>query len=90
MTRSGARRPALPALLGLSLLGLAACSGQDLPLEDDAEIANPASVHCEEQDGTVSIVDTDEGEVGVCVLPDGSSCEEWALYRDGLCEPVAG
>jgi hypothetical protein len=30
------------------------------------------------------IVDTDEGQHGVCVFPDGSECEEWAFLQ-GKC-----
>jgi len=48
------------------------------------EIANPASVHCEEQGGTVELVDAPEGQYGICVLPDGTRCEEWTFLR-GEC-----
>jgi putative hemolysin len=49
-------------------------------------IANPASVFCEEQGGTVDIRDDAEGEgqIGICILPDNSECEEWAYFR-GEC-----
>jgi putative hemolysin len=49
-------------------------------------IANPASVFCEEQGGTVDIRNDaeSEGQIGICVLPDGSECEEWAYFR-GEC-----
>jgi uncharacterized protein len=79
-------RVVLPGLLGL-VLGLAACGGD--PVEDGAEIANPASVHCQEQGGTVEIVETDDGQVGICVFDDGRECEEWAYYRQGVCVPAA-
>jgi putative hemolysin len=88
MTRSRAGRVVLAGLLGLGLLGLAACGGGGVPVEDGAEVANPASVYCEEQGGTVEIVETDDGQVGVCVLDDGRECEEWAYYR-GECVPGA-
>lgn len=87
MKRSRAVRLVLPGLLGLGMLGLAACGGGDAPVEDGAEVANPASVHCEEQGGTVTIVETDEGQIGICVLDDGRACEEWAYYRRGVCVP---
>ncbi len=49
-------------------------------------LANPASVFCEENGGTLEIRDEAEGQVGVCVFADGSECEEWAYYR-GECGP---
>jgi putative hemolysin len=48
---------------------------------------NPASVYCAAQ-GYKLETRTDPttgGEVGYCVFPDGSSCEEWAFYR-GQCQ----
>ena len=49
-------------------------------------LPNPASVHCEEQGGTVEIRTDDEGnQYGVCVFEDGSECEEWAFFR-GECQ----
>ncbi|MFN2285658.1 MAG: DUF333 domain-containing protein [Anaerolineae bacterium] len=51
-------------------------------------MANPASVYCEEQGGTLDIRDTDAGQHGVCVFPNGSECEEWAFFR-GECNPDA-
>jgi hypothetical protein len=47
-----------------------------------AGLANPASVYCEEQGGTVEIEETDDGQRGVCALPDGTRVDEWELYRD--------
>jgi putative hemolysin len=50
-------------------------------------IANPASVFCEEQGGTVEIrTGEDGGQYGVCVFDDGTECDEWALFR-GECAP---
>lgn len=46
-------------------------------------LANPASVHCEEVGGTLDIrTGTDGGQVGYCIFPDKSECEEWALLRN--------
>jgi len=48
-------------------------------------IANPASVYCEEQGGTSKIITEQDGsQSGVCVLKDGTECDEWAYYR-GEC-----
>lgn len=46
-------------------------------------MANPASVWCvEKRGGKLEIrKDASGGEYGVCHLPDGSTVEEWGLYR---------
>lgn len=54
--------------------------------EGSAGLPNPASVFCEEQGGVVDIRSEPAGQVGFCVFPDGSECEEWAYYR-GECVP---
>lgn len=52
-----------------------------------AGLPNPASVHCIGQGGDVAIRrDAQGNEYGVCIFPNGSSCEEWAMYR-GECIP---
>jgi putative hemolysin len=52
-----------------------------------AGLPNPASVFCEERGGMVEIrSDAEGGQVGYCVFPEGSECEEWAYYR-GECVP---
>jgi len=67
-----------------------AIGGGAEPLESMVGLANPASVHCEEQGGILDIrTDADGGQYGVCVFADGSDCEEWSLFR-GECEPPAG
>ncbi len=54
-----------------------------------ASIANPASVNCTKQGGTLTIEKRgDGGEYGVCTFEDNQQCEEWALMR-GAC-PVGG
>jgi putative hemolysin len=45
-----------------------------------AGMANPASVYCEEQGGTLDLTSS------MCTFADGSQCEEWAFYR-GECSP---
>ncbi|WP_367888825.1 putative hemolysin [Halomonas caseinilytica] len=44
-------------------------------------MANPASVYCEEQGGTLEIKQNADGQYGMCALPDGTQIEEWDLYR---------
>jgi hypothetical protein len=46
---------------------------------------NPASVYCEQNGNKLEIHTAADGsQNGVCVLPDASTCEEWAYYR-GEC-----
>ena len=44
-------------------------------------LANPASVYCTKVGGTLRIETSSEGQYGMCVLPDGTEIEEWALFR---------
>lgn len=54
-----------------------------------ASLANPASVNCVDQGGTLAIEQRGElGDFGVCYFEDNRQCEEWALLR-GDC-PVGG
>jgi putative hemolysin len=72
----------------LGVLILAACGPQPAaaPTEPAPDMANPASVHCGEQGGKLEIRTEAGGEVGYCLFPDGSECEEWAFFR-GECGP---
>jgi putative hemolysin len=46
---------------------------------------NPASVYCEQQGNKLEIQTAADGsQSGICVFPDGSSCDEWAYFR-GEC-----
>ena|GEM_PF-1186918 len=56
------------------------------PTPSAANMPNPASQYCVEQGGRVEIRTTEKGEVGYCIFPDGSECEEWAFFR-GECKP---
>ncbi len=81
----------ISALVVLSALATitSACGGDDSPSsteapvapEDSTQIANPASVFCIEQGGTLEIVDGETGQVGYCTLPDGTRVEEWEYFR---------
>jgi len=52
-------------------------------------MANPASVYCEQQGNKLEIRTAADGsQSGVCIFPDGSECEEWAYFR-GECPVVA-
>ena len=76
------------------LMALTACTtfqvqtleaaGTDLP---QANIPNPASVYCTQQGNKLEIRTAADGsQFGVCVFPDGSTCDEWAYFR-GECGP---
>ena len=54
----------------------------------DVSIANPASVYCTEQGGTLTLVSTEEGVIGECELADGTICEEWEYFRGECGEPA--
>jgi predicted secreted protein/putative hemolysin len=49
---------------------------------------NPASVSCGQAGGTVEIKKYTSGdEYGMCTFRNGTSCEEWALFRGEGCKP---
>jgi putative hemolysin len=70
--------------LGVSACGQGVTSGPTST--PTTGIANPASVYCEEHGGVLELVEEEGGQVGHCVFPDGSRCEEWAFHRDE-CSP---
>jgi putative hemolysin len=50
-------------------------------------MANPASVNCGKIGGTVEIKKNADGsEYGMCTFQNGTSCEEWALFRNEGCK----
>lgn len=53
----------------------------------NVQIANPASVNCINNGGKLKMMENEQGTYGICVLPSGTECEEWAYFR-GEC-PVA-
>jgi putative hemolysin len=53
----------------------------------EPNIPNPASVYCEQQGNKLQIVTAADGsQSGICIFPDGSTCDEWAYFR-GECKP---
>jgi len=57
----------------------------DMP---QASMPNPASVYCTQQGNQLEIRTAADGsQNGVCVFPDGSTCDEWTYYR-GECGPT--
>ena len=58
---------------------------ENIKNQGGTQMANPASTHCISIGGTLDIVDTAQGQVGYCHVPDGRVCEEWSLFRDNSC-----
>lgn len=57
------------------------------PASTISGMANPASVNCEQKGNRLEIRTAADGsQVGICIFPDGSECEEWAFMR-GECGP---
>lgn len=63
-------------------LAVSACGSDDGDDDSPTDEANPASVYCIDQGGEVEIVDTGDGETGMCNLPDGTTVDEWEYYRE--------
>jgi len=77
------------------LMALTACTSFRVQTSESAateilpNMPNPASVYCEQNGNTLEIHTADDGsQSGVCVFPDGSTCDEWAYFR-GECGPAA-
>lgn len=67
------------------LMSLAACT---VPQAKE-EMPNPASVFCTQNGNKLEIRTAADGsQSGICVFPDGSTCDEWAYFR-GECGPAA-
>lgn len=65
------------------------CEFDPCPGTGGVGMANPASVFCQEQGGESKIVTAADGsQSGVCVLPYGIECDEWAYFRGECPEPV--
>ena len=74
------------------LMALTACTsfqvqttettGTEMP---QVNMPNPASLYCEQNGNKLEIQTASDGsQNGICVFPDGSTCDEWAYFR-GEC-----
>ena len=75
------------------LLALTACTAAPQPQAatniPQAGMPNPASVYCTQQGNKLEIRTAADGsQSGVCVFPDGNTCDEWAYFR-GECGVAA-
>jgi len=89
---SGGKKLIILTTLAVSLIltGCAKQAGKDASDEtSNTQLANPASVYCEEQGGKLEIIETAEGQSGICKFDDRSECDEWAFFR-GECSPTSG
>lgn len=58
---------------------------QSITVSPSSQIANPASVYCIENKGTLEMRFDDQGnQYGICTK-NGIECEEWKFFR-GECE----
>lgn len=76
-------------ILWLALTGCTTFRGQKTETtgtyKTQVSMPNPASVYCKEHGNKLEILTAADGsQSGVCVFPDGSSCDEWAYFR-GAC-----
>ena len=73
-----------------SLLCTASFAGNSASTVSVASVgmANPASVNCIKQGGSLVMRQNAAGTYGICLFKGGRECEEWALFR-GEC-PVGG
>jgi len=56
--------------------------------EPQAGLPNPAAVYCTQNGYDYEIQTADDGsQTGICIFPDGSTCDDWAYYRRE-CGPV--
>src|SRR5512136_915896 len=77
----------VPLFLLMGMVLLAACSLKPASPTPETNMANPASVYCEQKGGKLELRQDASGAVaGICIFPDGSECDEWAYYR-GECKP---
>ncbi len=76
----------LPKIATLCTIALAAgaCTPSESGPNPTTGMANPASVNCINMGGKLTFKHSPQGEFGMCQLPSGKVCEEWALFR-GEC-----
>lgn len=74
------------------VITLSACSTPPTQVPTDtpaAGLPNPASVYCEQNANKLEIRTAADGsQTGVCVFPDGSTCDKWAYFREE-CSPTS-
>ncbi|WP_170383335.1 putative hemolysin [Ruegeria atlantica] len=69
----------LMAIIGLT--ALAACD-QATSSDSTAQLANPAATFCVDSGATYEIRNGENGQIGVCILPDGHEVDAWDYFRE--------
>ncbi|WP_170325822.1 putative hemolysin [Ruegeria arenilitoris] len=70
-----------PLIAALGLIALTACD--EVPASDSStQLANPAATFCVESGARYEIRDGDNGQSGVCILPDGREVDAWEYFRE--------
>ena len=78
----------LAAILATGCMSTPAGTPTPTATQTSVGMANPASVACGQASGTVEIKkDASNNEYGMCTFKNGTTCEEWALYRGEGCKP---
>jgi len=81
----------LPEMSNLSAVdamqGVLALGSTQAPLTPGPGLPNPASAYCVKLGYELEIVDEADGQVGMCIFPDGTQCEEWSFFN-GECGQV--
>lgn len=57
---------------------------EEIILYNQIGLANPASGYCSALGYNSRINQTESGQQGICIFPDGSECDRWLFYA-GLC-----
>jgi len=67
----------------MAAMGLTALAACDEASTSDAatQLANPAATYCIESGAKYEIRDGDNGQFGVCILPDGREVDAWEYFR---------
>ena len=75
----------LAVILWLGTVILAGCGSNNPEQEPEVWMANPASVYCEENGGTLIPAEDEEwNQFAFCQIDEDTICEEWEYYR-GEC-----
>ncbi|MFT8718201.1 DUF333 domain-containing protein [Acetobacter sp.] len=70
------------------LIGALSGCADTPPPQQRIGMANPASVYCQKIGGRLEMKQGPDGTHGICHLPDGTSMEEWALFRRDHAAPT--
>lgn len=68
-------------LASAGLTALAACDPAPSP-DSSTQLANPAATFCVESGAKYEIRDGQDGQTGVCILPDGQEVDAWDYFRE--------